>query len=76
MVNDHLVGCFRYAELQAASEDLVKNDPQDSKMPDRLREAGIESGELSGVSPPVRRLCTGKLTHAARQLSHSRRRGV
>ena len=24
MVNDHLADCFRYAELQAASEDLVK----------------------------------------------------
>ena len=27
----------------------------------------------SGVSPPVRRFCTGKLTHAARQcLNHGR----
>jgi len=40
-------------------------------MPDRLREAGIESGERTGVSPPVRRFYTGRLTHAARQLSHS-----
>ena len=30
---------------------------------------GNESGARSGVSPPVRRSCTGKLTHAARQLS-------
>ena len=32
---------------------------------------GKESGERSGVSPPVPRSFTGKLTHAARQLSHS-----
>ena len=31
--------------------------------------AGNESGERSGVSPPVSRFCTGKLTHAARQFS-------
>ena len=36
-----------------------------------LHAARIESGERSGVSPPVRRSCTGKLTHAAHQLSHS-----
>jgi hypothetical protein len=29
-----------------------------------------ESGERSGVSPPVPHFCTGKLTHAAPQLSH------
>ena len=28
-----------------------------------------QSGERSGVSPPVSRFCTGKLTHAARQFS-------
>ena len=32
---------------------------------------GNESGERSGVSRPVPRFCTGKLAHAARQLSHS-----
>jgi hypothetical protein len=30
-----------------------------------------ESGERSGVSPPVPRFCTGKLTHAARQVPQS-----
>ena len=30
-----------------------------------------ESGERSGVSPPVPRFCTGKLTHAARLFSQS-----
>jgi len=32
-----------------------------------LRMARNETGERSGVSPPVPRSCTGKLTHAARQ---------
>ena len=41
-----------------------------------LRAARNESGERSGVSPPVLRFCTGKLTHAARQFSHSLPRGV
>ena len=41
-----------------------------------LRAVGIESGERSCVGPPVPRYCTGKLTHAARRLSHSRPRGV
>jgi hypothetical protein len=30
-----------------------------------------EFGERSGVSPPVLCFCTGKLTHAARQFSHT-----
>ena len=34
-----------------------------------LLAARNESGERSGVSPPIRRFCTGKLTHAARQFS-------
>ena len=41
-----------------------------------LRAARNESGERSRVSRPVPRFCTGKLTHAARQFSHSRPRGV
>jgi len=41
-----------------------------------LRATGNESGERSGVSPPVPCSCTGKLTHAAHQLSHSWPRGV
>ena len=41
-----------------------------------LRAAKNESGERSGVSPPVPRFCTGKLTHAARQFFRSRPRGV
>ena len=41
-----------------------------------LRAARNESGERSGVSPPIPRFRTGKLTHAARQFSHSRARGV
>jgi hypothetical protein len=36
-----------------------------------LRAVENESGERSGVSPPIPRFCTGKLTHAARQLSFS-----
>gem|GEM_PF-4735352 len=36
-----------------------------------LRAARNETGERSGVSSPVPRSCTGKLTHAARQFSHS-----
>ena len=34
-----------------------------------LRAARNESGERSGVSPPVSRFFTGKLTHAARQFT-------
>ena len=41
-----------------------------------LHAIGNATGERSGVSPPVPRFCTGKLTHAARQLSRSRPRGV
>jgi len=37
-----------------------------------LRAARNETGERSGVSPPVLRSCTGKLTHAAHQISHFR----
>ena len=33
-------------------------------------------GERQGVSPPVPRHCTGKLTHAAHQLFHTNARGV
>ena len=36
-----------------------------------LRAARNEPGERSGVSPPVPRFCTGKLTHAARRFPHS-----
>jgi hypothetical protein len=36
-----------------------------------LSAARNESGERSGVSPPVPRSRTGKLTHAARQCSES-----
>ena len=36
-----------------------------------LLAAGNEFGERSGVSLPVPRSCTGKLTHAARQLPQS-----
>ncbi len=36
-----------------------------------LHAIGYEIGERSGVSPPVPRFFTGKLTHAAHQLSHS-----
>ncbi len=36
-----------------------------------LLAAGNESDTRSGVRPVVPRFCTGKLTHAARQLSHS-----
>gem|GEM_PF-1925274 len=36
-----------------------------------FRAARNESGERSGVSPPIPRFCTGKLTHAARQFPHS-----
>jgi len=37
----------------------------------RLPAARNETGERSGVNPPVPRSCTGKLTHAARQFIHS-----
>ena len=36
-----------------------------------LHAAENESGEWSGVRPLAPRSCTGKLTHAARQFSHS-----
>jgi len=37
----------------------------------KLRAARKESGERSGVSPPVSRFCTGKQTPAARQFYYS-----
>ena len=37
---------------------------------------GNEFGERSGVSPPVPRFCTGKLTHAARHFSQASPREI
>jgi hypothetical protein len=45
--------------------------PKKLNRPVILHAAGNEFGELSGVSPMAPRFCTGKLTNAARQLSHS-----
>ena len=56
-----------HQENLMADWELAVNGQQ----PFILRAARNESGERSGVSPPVPRFCTGNLTHAARQMSHS-----
>ena len=53
---------------RSANTIVVTVDDDVQKLPIEVVDS---SSERSGVNPPVRCFCTGKLTHVARQLSHS-----